>query len=121
MSQKTSLPFGVPAGFPGLTESTRNSFAAVSRAYSEWLHGANRLQAEMIRFGADRFNKDVALISRFGQCHDPEDFVKLQADAMAELANDYLEQGARIVKLFGDATKAATGEFAGNGGRARKS
>ena len=124
MNQKTSFPFGVPAGFSELSESTRNSFGAVSRAYSEWLHGANRLQAEMIRFGADRFNKDVALISRFGQCHEPEEFLKLQSDAMAELAHDYLEQGSRIVKLFGDATKAATSEFAAStsngGGRTRK-
>lgn len=121
MSQKTAFPFGVPVGFSELSESTQTSFAAVTRAYSEWLHGANRLQAEMFRFGADRFNKDVALLSRFGQCREPEEFLKLQSDAMAELAHDYLEQGSRIVKMFGDAAKSATGEFAGNGARARKS
>ena len=122
MTQKNPFPFGVPVGFSELSESTQNSFNAVSRAYSEWLQNANRLQAEMIRFGADRFNKDVSLISRFGQCRQPDEFLKLQSDAMAELAHDYLELGSRIVKLFWDAARAATGELAGNGGgRARKS
>lgn len=107
MNQPLSFPFGTPPGFEGLSESTRQSFATVSRAYSDWLHNANRLQAEMIRFAAERFNKDVGLISRFASCHEPGEFLKLQSDAMAELAHDYLEEGARIAALYGDASKEA--------------
>jgi hypothetical protein len=68
---------------------------------------ANRMQAEMIRFIGDRYSKDVKMMARFAECRKPEEFLKLQSELAAELAADYQEQGARLLALFGDASKQA--------------
>jgi len=87
------------------TESTKASFDTMSKAYANWLKNANSLQAEAVRFVSERFNKDLELLSRFGSCKRPEDFLGVQSDAMTQLANDYMAEGAKWVALVGDATK----------------
>lgn len=112
MNKSPQFPFTVPEGFNAFSAPTQQSFEAMSQAYSEWLHNANRVQAELIRFIGDRFNKDVSLISRFTSCKQPEEFVKLQSEALSDLANDYLQEGTRIFALFSETSKATAEQFA---------
>lgn len=118
MNKSAQFPFNVP-DFGALAGAPQPSFEAMSRAYSEWLRNANRVQAELIRFVGDRFNKDVSLIARFANCRQADEFVKLQSEAMTELANDYLQQGARIFALFNESSKAAVEEFSKSPGGKR--
>lgn len=104
-------PFGLPDGFGAFAAPSQQSFEAMSHAYSEWLHNANRMQAELIRFIGDRFGKDVNLISRFTGCKQPDEFLKLQSEALTDLTNDYMQEGARIFALFTEASKATAEEF----------
>jgi len=106
------FPFNLPDGFPGFPATTKASFDSMSHAFSEWLHNANRVQAEMIRFIGDRFSKDVDLISRFAGCKQPEEFLRMQAEALTELTGDYMQEGARIFGLFSQASKETLDEFA---------
>ena len=87
------------------TESTKASLDTMSKAYANWLKNANRLQAEAVRFVSDRFNKDLELLSRFGSCKRPEDFLTVQSEAMTQLASDYMTEGAKWVALCGEAAK----------------
>ena len=120
MSKAAQSPFSLPEGFSGLTAATKESFDSMTHAYSEWLQNANRVQAEVIRFIGDRFNKDASLISRFAACRKPDEFLRLQADAMTELAGDYMQEGARIFSLFSDVSREAFGEFAKTAGKSSK-
>lgn len=105
------FPFSLPEGFGSMAGNARESFEAMSRSYSEWLHNANRVQAEMIRFVNERFSKDMSLISRFAACRQPDELLRLQAEVVSELASDYMQEGARIFSLFSDTTKGAIESF----------
>ena len=100
-----------PFVFMNAAESTKASFEAMNDAYATWIKNANTLQAEAIRFMGERFNKDLQLLSRFGACKKPEEFLGVQSDAAAELVNDYLEEGKRWIALLSstsaDAVKSA--------------
>jgi len=52
------------------------------------------------------------MMMRFAECRKPEDFLKLQSELAAELAADYQEEGARLLALFGDASKQVWQEIA---------
>jgi len=120
MSKSKQFPFAMPQGMPAFPGLGKESFEWMSTAFSEWLGNANRMQAEMIRFMGDRYAKDMKMITRFAGCRKPEDFVKLQSEVAAELAADYQEQGARILALFGDASKQAWQDFTKTGETKRK-
>ncbi len=107
MNDNATNPFQLP-DFTAMTASTQASFETMSKAYANWLKGANRLQTEAIRFVGDRFNKDLQILSRFGSCTKPEDFLSLQSEATTQLVNDYLEQGAKWIALLGDVAKEQT-------------
>ena len=111
MSKSKPFPFAVPEGMPAVPGFSKESFEWMSNAYSEWLHNTNRVQAEVIRFMGDRFSKDVKMMSRFAECRKPEDFLKLQSEIVTELAADYQQEGAKILALFGEASREAWSEF----------
>lgn len=111
MSKAAPSPLNLPEGFPVLNPAARESFDSLIRAYGTWLSNANRVQTEMIRFIGERFSKDVALLSRFAECHKPEDFVRLQGELITDLASDYQQEGAKVLALFGDASKQAWSGF----------
>ena len=71
-----SFPFGT--GMPSIPSFNEESFAWISNGFSEWLHNINRVQAEVIRFMSERFSKDVKMASRFAECRNPEDFMRVQ-------------------------------------------
>lgn len=106
------FPFKLPEGFPNFAGTSRESLDTVSKAFSEWMNNANRMQAELIRFVGERFSKDVDLVSRFASCKQPDEFVRLQAEALTELASDYMQEGAKIFGLFSEASRETLGEFA---------
>ena len=116
MTKSKPFPFAVPEGMPSFPGFSKESFESMTSAYSEWLRNANRVQAEMIRFMGERFSKDVKMMSRFAQCRKPEDFLQVQGEIVAELAADYQQEGAKLLALFGDASKEAWGEFTRTGG-----
>jgi len=96
----------------GNAEAAKESIESMSHVYSEWLHSANRVQAEVIRFIGDRFSKDLALASRFANCRQPDEFFRLQAQAVSEIAGDYMQESARIFALFSDASREGLAELA---------
>jgi hypothetical protein len=112
MNKSKQFPFAMPEGMPTLPGLGKESFEWMSTAFSEWLSNANRMQAEVIRFIGDRYSKDVKMMMRFAECRKPEDFLKLQSELAAELTADYQEEGARLLALFGDASKQAWQEIA---------
>jgi hypothetical protein len=109
MSKSKQFPFG--NGMPSIPGFNNESFAWMSSAFSEWLHNTNRVQAEVIRFMGERFSKDVKMVSRFAECRNPEDFIKMQNQVLSELAADYQQEGSRMLALFGEASKDLWGEF----------
>jgi Phasin protein len=121
MSKSQSFPFVFPEGIPAFPGFNKDSFESVSKAYSDWLHNANRVQAEMIRFVGERFSKDLNLVSRFAACKQPDEFLRLQGEVMTELASDYMQEGARIFSLFGDASKQSLQSFTKAAGSKRSS
>jgi len=112
MSKPAQFPFNLPEGFPGFPPAAKETFDSMSSAFSDWLHNANRMQAEMIRFMGDRFSKDVSLISRFASCRQPDEFLRLQAEAMSELASDFMQEGAKIAGMFSEASRESLGKVA---------
>lgn len=114
---KSQSTIHLPEGSAWNTGVARETFDSVSHAYSEWLQNANRVQTEMIRFIGDRFSKDMNLITRFAGCKQPDEFLRLQAEAVSELASDYMQEGARILALFGEASKTGIGESTRAGGK----
>ena len=92
--------------------ATRESFESMSNAFSDWVQNANRVQTEMIRFIGDRFSKDMGLISRLASCKQPDEFLRLQAEAMSEIATDYMQEGAKLLALFGEASRNGAAEAA---------
>lgn len=112
MSKSAQFPFNLSEGFAGIGGPAKEALESMSHAYADWLSNANRVQTEMIRFMGDRFTKDANLISRFAGCRQPDEFLRLQAEAMTELASDYMQEGARIFTLFSDASRGTFEEFA---------
>ena len=95
----------------------KESFDAMSGAFSSWLKNSNRLQAEAIRFLNDRFNKDVEMMSQFASCTKPEELFSLQAKLASTLVSDYTAEGARILALFSDVAKDGAAEFSKAAGK----
>ena len=85
--------------------AAKESFESVSNAFSDWVQNANRVQSEMIRFMSDRFSKDLNLISRLAGCKQPDEFLRLQAEAMSEITSDYMQEGAKLLAMLGDASR----------------
>ena len=100
---------GTPKGVEAMNDMARESLDTVSSAFSTWMHNANRLQAESIRFMNDRFTKDLQNLTRISTCRSPEEFVSVQSELYTQLVSDYMEQGARLMSLFGDIGRAAPG------------
>jgi hypothetical protein len=90
-----------------MTGAAKESFDNISKAFAGWLHDANNLQAETFHFMSNRFSKDLQMMSRFGACRKPEDFISLQSELVTQLVSDYMEEGAKLMTLFGDMTKNA--------------
>lgn len=110
MSKPNQNPFVTPNdGIPGFS---KESFQSLAQAFSEWTNNGNRIQAELARFVSDRFNKDVALISRFAACKDPGEFIALQSEMVTGLTNDYLQEGAKIFALSSEIAKNSLGKLA---------
>ena len=101
--------------------ATRESFESMSNAFSDWVQNANRVQTEMIRFIGDRFSKDLNLLSRLASCKQPEEFLRLQAEAMSEIASDYMQESAKLLALFGDASRSGAEDIARAAGAGRRS
>ena len=93
------------------TGATRESFESMSNAFSDWLQSANRVQTEMIRFIGDRFSKDLNLLSRLAGCKQPDEFLRVQAEAVSEIASDYMQEGAKLLALFGEASRSGAEEI----------
>ena len=110
-----SFPFSLDT-LPALPGFGPDSFTWMSNAFSEWLNNSNRVQAEVIRFMGERFSKDVKMLSRFAECRKPEDFLRVQNTLLSELTTDYQQEGARMLALFGDASKDVWGNFTRAGG-----
>ena len=83
------------------------SFTTMSHAFSNWLRNANRMQTETIRFMSERFNKDMLAFSRFGECKKPEEFAQVHSELVTQMVNDYMEEGTKLVALFGDLAQSA--------------
>ena len=100
-----------PDGMADMSAMTKQSFDAMSGAFSTWLREANRFQAEALRFLNDRFAKDVRMMSQFATCKKPEEIFELQAKLMSSLVSDYMAEGTKVLELFGDAVKTEVDEF----------
>lgn len=100
-----------PDGMADISAIAKQSFDAMSGAFSTWLRDANRFQAEAIRFLNDRFNKDVQMMSQFATCKKPEEIFELQTKLMSSLVSDYMAEGTKILELFGDVVKAEVEDF----------
>jgi hypothetical protein len=117
MSKAAQSPFKLPDGFPAFAPAARESLESMTHAYSDWLQNANRVQAEVIRFIGERFSKDASMVSRFAGCRQPDEFLRLQSEAMTELAGDYMQEGAKLFALFSEASRETLDEFAKAAGR----
>lgn len=117
-SQSTN---NLPEGSVLNAGAQRESFESMTNAFAGWLQNANRVQSEMIRFIGDRFSKDLSLISRLASCKQPDEFLRLQAEAMSEIASDYMQESAKLLALFGDASRSSIEEVARAAGAARRS
>lgn len=95
-----NLPWANPT-FP------RQALDAWFKSYSVWLDNANRLQAEAISFLSGRFERDVEVLKKFGNCRKPEDFVSLQSEFTSNLIAEYQQESAKIFGLFNDSLKTA--------------
>jgi hypothetical protein len=98
-------------GMGDISAITKQSFDAMSGAFSTWLRDANRFQAEAIRFLNDRFNKDIQMMSQFATCKKPEEIFELQAKLANSLVSDYMAEGTKVLELFGDVVKAEVEDF----------
>src|SRR5215471_832086 len=114
---KVQSPQNLPEGSILNAGAARESFESMSNAFSDWLQSANRVQTEMIRFMSDRFSKDLHLMSRLASCKQPDEFLRLQAEAMSEIASDYMQEGAKLLALFGDASRSGYAEVARDAAR----
>jgi hypothetical protein len=111
MSKAQQRPSVAPNGIEGMSATTKESFDAMSRAFSGWLGNANRIQSEAIRFLNDRFNKDIEMMSQFANCKKPEEFFNLQAKIANNLVADYTAESTRLLALLSDATKEGLEKF----------
>ena len=87
-----NLPWANPT-FP------RQAFEALFKSYSVWLDNANKLQAEAIRFLSTRLDRDVEVLTKFGNCRKPEDFMNLQSEFTSGLIAEYQQESAKILSL----------------------
>ncbi len=117
---KSQPTISLPEGGIFNANASRESFESMSNAYSDWLQNANRVQTEMIRFIGDRFSKDLSLISRLASCKQPDEFLRLQAEAVSEIATDYMQEGAKLLAMFGEASRSGAEEVVRAAGAARR-
>lgn len=111
MTKQTQSESMVPAGMEEMSAVAKQSFDAMAGTFSEWLRGANRFQAEAIRFLNQRFQKDIEMMSQFATCKKPEQIFELQARLASTMVSDYMAEGTRLLELFGDAAKGEVEEF----------
>lgn len=79
-----------------------------TQPFTLWMQGCARLQAESIRFMADRFVKDLRAPQRLGACTTPAELFDVATEIAAETARDYLGEGQRLMALAaGDFESAA--------------
>ena len=50
-----------------------------------------------------------------------QEFLRLQAEAMSEIANDYMQEGAKLLALFGEASRNGAEEVSRAASAARRS
>jgi len=100
-------------GLGDMSPLTRQSFDAMSSAFSGWMRHANRFQSEAIGFINDRFIKDIDMMSRFAMCKKPEELFALQAKLANDLVADYVAEGTKLLELLGEVAKEKTEEPSG--------
>lgn len=98
--------------FESFSAIAHDSLDTVSTAFSNWLHNANQVQNEAIRFLRDRFDKDIASMSSLARCKSLDEVFRLQSQMTSELVSDYMREGARLFELLGTQTEANAAQSA---------
>jgi hypothetical protein len=79
-----------------------------TQPFTLWMQGCARLQAESIRFAADRFAKDLRVPGRLGACATPVEMFGVAAGIAIEAARDYLGESQRLLALAAGDFESAT-------------
>ena len=90
-----------------MNEAVKESLDTMTHAFANWLRNANRMQAEAIGFMQQRFEKDLRAMARFGECRKAEEFAQVNSELITQMVNDYMEEGVKLITIFGDLVQSA--------------
>ncbi len=118
MGKSEQLPTFWTDSVSSFSDVAKQSNERMSLAFNEAMKNANRLQSEVIRFAAERFNKDAGAWSRFAECKTPQDVLQVQSQLFADLSADYLRESEKVLTLLGEITRESFERFAADAKRA---
>jgi hypothetical protein len=78
------------------------SLGGTENAMRAWFEISSLAQEHATRFMSGRWAKDAAALAELGQCKSPVDALNLQVSYLRGAYADYVNEGQRIVGLFGD-------------------
>jgi hypothetical protein len=83
---------------------------AAAKASLVGLRNAGRVQAEAMRFAAERLAKDIEMPARFACCQSVESLLEEQWKFTATMMKDYSAEGGRLLDLLTADTSGDAGE-----------
>ncbi|MET0682283.1 MAG: phasin family protein [Casimicrobiaceae bacterium] len=84
------------------------SIATVAKAYGAWVSQANKMRDETMRFAHERFTKELDAAVQLARCTNANEALAVQTEFANKMAEDYLAEGKKLVKLMGEIAKEFT-------------
>jgi hypothetical protein len=117
MANSKQLPSFWTDSVASFSDVAKESNQRLTAAFAEAVKNANRIQGEVIRFAAQRFNKDAAALAQFAGCKSPQEVLQVQSQLFAELSADYMQESERVLSLFGEMSRESFERFAADSKR----
>src|SRR4026207_1971403 len=82
-------------------------------AYEHWFERMMDVQRQSIELMSERMRKAMELPARFGDCPNPADLAKFQAEFASTMVSDYFEAARKMLTVLTDATQELAQEQTG--------
>ena len=73
-----------------------------------WVSQANKMRDETMRFAHERFTKELDAAVQLARCTNANEALAVQTEFANKMAEDYLAEGKKLVKLIGEIAKEFT-------------
>jgi len=99
----TTIPEGLlNSNFDGIMKANAHNMENMAHSYSTFLQRLGKLNAETMKFCAERWKEDLEVPAKIAQSKEPGEVAEVYADFYKKMFEDYSDQAYRVMDMVGE-------------------